>query len=305
MSNIIDLAINENGGNKKHPCFGSNAHMYARMHVPVAPKCNISCNYCNRKYDCINESRPGVTSSVLSPKEGLELFRAVREKVENLKVVGVAGPGDALCDFEKTKQTVELIREEAADVSFCLSTNGLLLPKYAFQLIGMGIEYVTITINAVDPEIGRLVYRNVRLEGQTLEGREGAEVLMANQLEGLRFLAKNGVVCKVNIVMIKGVNDTHVDEIVKTVRDRGAYIANIMPLIPTEGTPFANISALSKEELHAARMRCSQYLKQMHHCRQCRADAIGTLDNDRSVEFRNLGCMAEPKTKAPKKEMVL
>ena len=50
-----------------HPCYNEGAHRrYARMHLPVAPKCNIQCNYCNRRYDCCNESRPGVTSEVLS-----------------------------------------------------------------------------------------------------------------------------------------------------------------------------------------------------------------------------------------------
>ncbi|MCB1485180.1 MAG: nitrogenase cofactor biosynthesis protein NifB, partial [Hyphomicrobiaceae bacterium] len=44
---------------KDHPCYSEEAHHYfARMHVAVAPACNIQCNYCNRKYDCANESRP-------------------------------------------------------------------------------------------------------------------------------------------------------------------------------------------------------------------------------------------------------
>ena len=48
---------------KNHPCYSEEAHHhYARMHVAVAPACNIQCNYCNRKYDCSNESRPGVVS---------------------------------------------------------------------------------------------------------------------------------------------------------------------------------------------------------------------------------------------------
>ncbi len=45
---------------QQHPCYSKEAHQYARMHLPVAPACNIQCNYCNRKYDCSNESRPGV-----------------------------------------------------------------------------------------------------------------------------------------------------------------------------------------------------------------------------------------------------
>ncbi|HQA11307.1 MAG TPA: nitrogenase cofactor biosynthesis protein NifB, partial [Zoogloea sp.] len=32
---------------KNHPCYSEEAHHhYARMHVAVAPACNIQCNYC-------------------------------------------------------------------------------------------------------------------------------------------------------------------------------------------------------------------------------------------------------------------
>ena len=52
---------------KNHPCYSEEAHHhFARMHVAVAPACNIQCNYCNRKYDCANESRPGVVSEKLN-----------------------------------------------------------------------------------------------------------------------------------------------------------------------------------------------------------------------------------------------
>jgi nitrogen fixation protein NifB len=54
----------------RHPCFNAGAKgSYGRVHLPVAPKCNLGCNYCNRKYDCVNESRPGVTSAVLAPHQ--------------------------------------------------------------------------------------------------------------------------------------------------------------------------------------------------------------------------------------------
>ena len=43
-----------------HPCFNAKVKgQFGRVHLPVAPKCNILCNYCNRKFDCVNESRPG------------------------------------------------------------------------------------------------------------------------------------------------------------------------------------------------------------------------------------------------------
>ena len=62
----------------EHPCFSENAcHFFGRMHLPVAPNCNIQCNYCVRKFDCVNESRPGVTSKVLTPPEALERVKEV------------------------------------------------------------------------------------------------------------------------------------------------------------------------------------------------------------------------------------
>jgi nitrogen fixation protein NifB len=57
---------------KNHPCYSEEAHhYYARMHVAVAPACNIQCNYCNRKYDCANESRPGVVSEKLTAEQAV------------------------------------------------------------------------------------------------------------------------------------------------------------------------------------------------------------------------------------------
>ena len=63
---------------KDHPCYSEEAHHYfARMHVAVAPACNIQCNYCNRKYDCANESRPGVVSEKLTPDQAVRKVIAV------------------------------------------------------------------------------------------------------------------------------------------------------------------------------------------------------------------------------------
>lgn len=273
-----------------HPCFSSGACGNARMHIPVAPACNITCNYCNRKYDCINESRPGVTSEILSPEEAVEKFKTVREKMGNLTVVGIAGPGDALANFSNTKKSIELIKAVDEDVTFCLSTNGLMLLYYADEIIKLGVTHVTVTINAVDPKIGAKIYREVNYMGRSLMGEDAAEILIRNQLEGLAYLASKGVICKVNIVMIKGINDKHIETVVKKVKECGAYITNIMPLIPAKGSAFENMPLTSNKELNQLRKKCETYIQQMYHCRQCRADAIGKLGEDCSADFRNKTC---------------
>ena len=55
------------------------------MHVAVAPACNIQCNYCNRKYDCANESRPGVVSETLTPDQAFRKIIAVANEVPQLR----------------------------------------------------------------------------------------------------------------------------------------------------------------------------------------------------------------------------
>src|SRR3974377_1612244 len=70
---------------KNHPCYSEEAHHhYARMHVAVAPACNIQCNYCNRKYDCANESRPGVVSEKLTPEQAAKKVVAVASTIPQM-----------------------------------------------------------------------------------------------------------------------------------------------------------------------------------------------------------------------------
>lgn len=278
---------------QKHPCYSAEAHhKYARMHLPVAPQCNIQCNYCNRKFDCVNESRPGVTSEILTPAEGRDKFEWVKSEIPELSVVGIAGPGDALADWQNTKQTIQQIQETQTDVIFCLSTNGLLLPEYAPEIVELGIHHVTVTVNAIDPEISAKIYKHVTYLGQKYEGAAAGRLLLHNQLAGIQYLTRHGVLVKINIVMIKGINDRHIPEVVKKVKELGVFVTNIMPLIPAGGSAFENFPQTSMKELNELRNICELDIQQMRHCQQCRADAIGRLQEDRSQEFRKANAPA-------------
>jgi len=235
----------------------------------------------------VNESRPGVTSEILTPHVALQRFHLVKEKIPNLSVVGIAGPGDALANWENTSKSIELIKRVDPEVIFCLSTNGLMLPGYAREIVDLGVKHVTVTVNALEPEIGAKIYRHVHYRGKKVVGPEAAEILIRNQLAGLELLAGQGVMVKVNIVMIQGINDRHIPDVVKKVKMLGACMSNIMPLIPAEGSAFAHFPQTNAWELNQLRDLCQDDLPQMRHCKQCRADAIGLLGNDRSAEFSN------------------
>ncbi|WP_220095173.1 nitrogenase cofactor biosynthesis protein NifB [Bacillus sp. 03113] len=272
----------------RHPCYSEDAHHYfARMHVPVAPACNIQCNYCNRKFDCANESRPGVVSEVLKPEEAVKKVLVVAGEIMQMSVVGIAGPGDPLANPKKTFDTFQGVAEHAPDLKLCLSTNGLRLLEFVDQIQELNIDHVTITINAVDPQIGQHIYSWIFHEGKRYKGLEAAEILINNQLKGLEALTERGILCKVNSVLIPGINDQHMEEVSNAIKKRGAFVHNIMPLIVTPDTVFGNngIRNPTPNEVQAIQEKCSGSLKMMKHCRQCRADAVGLLGEDRSSEF--------------------
>src|SRR6266571_6321699 len=98
---------------RNHPCYSEEAHHhFARMHAAVAPACNIQCHYCNRKYDCANESRPGVVSELLTPEQAVKKTLAVAAAIPQMSVLGIAGPGDPLANPERTFATFRMLAEK-------------------------------------------------------------------------------------------------------------------------------------------------------------------------------------------------
>ncbi|QSX34194.1 nitrogenase cofactor biosynthesis protein NifB [Shewanella avicenniae] len=275
----------------RHPCYSKQAHQYARMHLPVAPACNIQCNYCNRKYDCSNESRPGVVSHLVDPHGALKQFRAIKKRAPNLTVVGIAGPGDALANPKATFSALKLIRDEDPSAQLCISTNGLMLADYADALAAHGVNHLTITINTIRPEIAAQIYPWIYYDHQRLRGLEAAERLIRNQLAGLEAAAKLGMLVKVNTVLIPGINDADIAELSAAVKARGALLHNIMPLISAaeHGTYFGVTGQRgpTEAELASAREASGQFMPQMTHCQQCRADAVGTLGGGCGTEADN------------------
>ncbi|MBT2290282.1 nitrogenase cofactor biosynthesis protein NifB [Paenibacillus albidus] len=273
----------------RHPCYSEEAHrFFARMHLPVAPACNIQCHYCNRKFDCVNESRPGVVSEVLTPEQAEHKVKGVAAQLMQLSVVGIAGPGDPLANAEKTFDTFRRVKQQVPDVALCLSTNGLTLYRHVEQIVALGIRHVTITINAIDPEVGRDIYPWIFDEGVRYEGKAAAELLICRQLQGLELLAQRGILVKVNSILIPGINDHHLPAVSEHIKKLGAVLHNVTPLIIAPGSQYEQDGRKAprpKELNQLQEVLGRDGMKVMRHCRQCRADAIGLLGQDRNQDF--------------------
>jgi nitrogen fixation protein NifB len=281
-----------------HPCFNAEVKgKYGRIHLPVAPKCNIQCNYCNRKYDCVNESRPGVTSAVVTPWQAVDYLEQVLQYEPNITTVGIAGPGDPFANPEETLLTLELIRKKWPHLLLCIATNGLALPEYIDKLDEIGISHVTITINAIAPEIGQLFYSWIRDKKAVYRGIKAASLILERQLESVERLKEKGIIVKVNTIIVPWLNDKHAVEIAEKLCEMDVDLMNCMPMYPNKGTMFEHIPEPSPELMNLIRNEVENYLPQMRHCSRCRADAVGLLSNDKIGKYSSIlhECSQKPK----------
>ncbi|MBQ3666147.1 MAG: radical SAM protein [Lachnospiraceae bacterium] len=254
-----------------HPCFGGQKNNVGRIHLPVSPGCNIACRFCDR---IINdtEQRPGVTSKVITPQESVKVLEKALKICPEITVAGIAGPGDTLAT-DYALETFRLVKEEYPNLIKCMSTNGLLLYEKADEVIEVGIDSLTVTVNAVDPEIEAQLNQYILYHGKRYDGVEGAKILIENQLKGIRKVAACGITIKVNTVLVPEINGDHIETIAKTVSEAGASIYNIIPLIPQADLKDRRAPVCA--EIDAARSKAGKYIDVFRHCKHCRADAVG------------------------------
>lgn len=260
---------------REHPCFGGcGTGCFGRIHLPVAPRCNVQCAFCDRRYDCANESRPGVTSRILTPEEAAERAVQAVAAEPRIRVVGIAGPGDPLANGE-TFETLRLVRQALPEVLLCLSTNGLLLEERMEDIRACGVDTLTVTVNTLRPETAAKIYTYVTTPQGRCTGEAAGTYLLEKQRRGILACREAGVTLKINTVLIPELNGAEIPAIAAFARELGAAILNVMPLIPCgalSGTPAPTPAQLSQ-----ARAQASQTLPIMPHCRQCRADAVGII----------------------------
>jgi len=254
-----------------HPCFGGHKNHAGRIHLPVSPGCNIACRFCDRAVNDV-EQRPGVTSKVLKPEETIEVINKALELCPETTVVGIAGPGDTLAT-EYALDTFRLVKEHFPQLIKCMSTNGLLLNEKVDKVAEAGIDSLTVTVNAVNPEIEAKLSKFILYHGKRYDGVDGAKILIGNQLKGIKKAADAGITIKVNTVLVPDINGEHIEEIAKTVSELGANIYNIIPLIPQY--ELKDCREPTCLEIDEARTRAGKYIDVFRHCQRCRADAIG------------------------------
>ena len=258
---------------KEHPCYTEQAGLNrGRMHLAVAPACNLGCNYCERTVG--SRARlvkgPGTAARVLSPEEAALLVDRVAAEGW-LSVVGIAGPAEPLFN-PQTFDTLRLVKRNHPELLLCVSTNGLLLSQKLDDLVACGVTALTVTINAVTRAVAEQLYAWALLHGRREPGHDVAQLVLNRQWSGLAEAIETGLLVKVNSVLVPGVNDRELAEVARRAGQLGAARHNIMPLIPRGR--MRHIPRPDPEMVEEIRAKCSRYLIQFRGCQQCQADVI-------------------------------
>lgn len=262
-------------------------HTCGRLHLPVAPRCNIQCKYCDRNFDCPNQSRPGVTSEVLTPSQAAAFLDEVLALKPEITAVGVAGPGDALADADATLETLRLVGEAHPELHRFVATNGLKLEEHVQAMRDAGIRTVHVAVNAVDPAIASQIYSFVRPAKRNLFGEEASTTLIAAQEAGIKAAKAADLEVIATCTVIPEVNTGHIADLAAWLAAQDVDGLDLVPFHPAQASILGQHTAASKDDMLAARDAAKSHLLLMECCARCRADAAGLLGNEKAAEIIN------------------
>ena len=173
------------------------------LRISVMDRCNFRCVYCMPE----DKFHPGF--KFLPSKERLsfdEMLRLVRIftklGVSKIRITG----GEPLLrvnltDFIGDLSTIDKIKDIA------LTTNGVLLKKYAYELKASGLDRITVSLDSIDPHEFKLM----------TGGRGDLDRVLSGIDEAQRAGFKD---IKINAVIKKGVNENNILKMVEYFRDQ-------------------------------------------------------------------------------------
>lgn len=182
-------------------------HDYLRISLTDA--CNLRCRYCMP-----DEDMHFLPKDRLMTPEEIELLAGlfVAHGVRKIRLTG----GEPLA----RKDAGAIIRRLGRlPVELALTTNGVLLDKFLPDLRAAGLQSVNISLDSLDPAVNLDITRRSHLP-----------VVLAH----IRQMAGEGFRVKVNMVVMKGVNEFEIPDFVALARDLPLHI-RFIEFMPFEG----------------------------------------------------------------------
>ncbi|MDP3065794.1 MAG: GTP 3',8-cyclase MoaA, partial [Methanobacteriaceae archaeon] len=183
------------------------------LRISITNRCNVRCFYCH--HDGIIPQEYEMTAD--------EIFKiatvARRIGVDKIRLSG----GEPLIREDVVEIVDKISSLGFKDVS--LTTNGTLLDKYAEELVKAGLSRVNVSFDTLNPQTYHFITKRDYLE-------------MAKN--GIKAAVEAGLYpVKVNMVVMKGVNDHEIWDMFHFCRDQGVVL-QLIELLKTENCPDAD-----------------------------------------------------------------
>ncbi len=210
------MTATRTGGDGTGALVDRHGRVARSLRLSVTDRCNLRCLY------CMPEGK-----IPWFPKDRILTFEEIERVTTILATLGVREirltGGEPLLRRELPELARRVARIEGID-DLAITTNGLLLSEMAGPLLEAGVRRFNVHIDSLDPE--RFV---------TMSRRDG----LVQVLAGLRELERLGAVpIKINVVLVRGVNDDQIPRFVDLVL-RHPYQVRFIELMPLGGgDPF-------------------------------------------------------------------
>jgi cyclic pyranopterin phosphate synthase len=185
------------------------------LRISVTDRCNLRCIYCMPETGILNKPR----QDLLTFEEILRIVKAaVSLGINKIRLTG----GEPLI----RKDIVNLIKslsEIQAIEDISLTTNGILLNKFAFELKKAGVKRLNISLDSLDEDR----YKFITRLGNLKHVKEGIT----------KSLIAGFFPIKVNVLLLEGINDSEIRDFLRLSRETFVHI-RFLELMPIGNNDF-------------------------------------------------------------------
>ena len=256
------------------------------LRISVTDLCNLRCTYCMPEEGILKTEH----SKILSVDKIEEIVRVCAEL--GTRKVRLTG-GEPL-----VRRGIIEICQRISSIpgieELCITTNGILLKKYARDLKLAGVDRINISLDTLNEEKYKKITRCTCSDSPVKQIFEGIEAIKKEGFENI----------KINTVLMGGVNDDEIADLVELTKDND-YQVRFIELMPIgEATKWDKSSFISNKtvleklpDLKAAGDSGVAHLYKIPGYKGC-VGLISPVSNHFCSECNRLRLMADGKLKA-------
>ena len=177
------------------------------LRISITNRCNIQCFYCH--HDGML-----ATNEEMTPEEIFKIVKIAKNLgVEKIRLSG----GEPLVRSDIVEIVNKINTLNFKDIS--ITTNGIFLGKYAEDLVSAGLKRVNVSLDTLKPETYQCLTKKDYLN---------------NVKEGILKAVDAGLYpVKINMVVMKGINDTEIHDMFGFCKDNG-LILQLIEILETD-----------------------------------------------------------------------